>query len=279
MMFDFPANESGDADNSEMNFNKNRESMDPVKNNLTDCPVVLKGMSHEMRTHMNAIVAFSYLLKEYCKDTSESKEYSTQILNSSEQLIGLFDSFLDIAIINADKPIAEARICKPDNILDELLPELRDSIRKQSNNKVELVTDTGFSDSTEVYIDKNKISRVVRSLYQVSAKYTNSGYIKIGYQYNNENITFYVIDSGQGYFKCKEFLHTENLKESLLIHNDVPSAIHITLAKKLIQILGGTIWIESNGLSGTGIYFSVPVRKVASLDITINRYVNTMISI
>ena len=278
-MFDFQSNDSGEADNSEMNYNKKREGMNPVKNNLTECPLVLSGMSHEMRTHMNAIVAFSFLLKENCIRTSESKEYSSQVLNSCEQLIGLFDSFLDTAILNTGKPINDARKCKLDNLLDDLLPEFRESIKKQDTNSVELITDFCFSDSADVYLDKNKIFRVLRCLFQISMKSTNTGYIKIGYQYNNEKITFYILDSGQGYFKCKEFLHTEDLNESLLIHNDVPSAINITLAKKLIQILGGTIRLESNGLSGTGIYFSIPVKKPANPDIPINKYVNTMISI
>jgi signal transduction histidine kinase len=278
-MFDLQTDNSGGSDNSEMNSYKKRDSMNPVKNNLTDCPSVLKGMSHEMRTHMNAIVAFSFLLKEKCTDTSESREYSSQILNSCEQLIGLFDSFLDTSIINADKPATDPRICKPDNILDDLFNELRDSIRKQSNNNVELIKEACISDSSEVYIDKNKIFRVLRSLVQVSAKTTSSGYIKIGYQYNNEKITFYVIDSGQGYFKCKEFLNTENISESLLIHNDITSAINLTLARKLIQIMGGSIRIESNGPSGTGVYFSIPVKRAANHDVAIKKYVNTMISI
>ena len=62
-------------------------------------------------------------------------------------------------------------------------------------------------------------------------------------------------------------------------YNDTCSAINITLAKKLIQMLGGTIWIECNGLTGTGIYFSVPVKMVESSDININKYINTMIAI
>lgn len=278
-MFDLQANDSGATDNSEMNFNKKGESMNPIKNNLTDCPLILTGMSHEMHTHMNAIVAFSFLLKDLRTRNSESEEYSNQILNSCEQLIGLFDSFLDAAIIGTKNPVTDDRICKTDSILDEILPEFRDSIRKQSNNNVELVTSPWLSNATEVYIDKNKIFRVLRSLFQVSSKSTDSGYIKIGYQCNNEDIIFYVLDSGQGYLKCKEFLHTDDMNESLLIHNDVPSAINITLAKKLIQILGGTIWIESNGLSGSGIYFSVPVKKVSIRNISSNKYVNTMISI
>jgi len=92
-------------------------------------------------------------------------------------------------------------------------------------------------------------------------------------------VTFYVIDSGQGYFKCKEFLHTEDLNDSLTQYNDTISAINLTLAKKLISMLGGTVWIECNGITGTGIYFSIPVKKAESSDIKINKYVNNMIAI
>ena len=40
--------------------------MNSMKNNMINCPTILTGMSHEMRTHMNAIVAFSFLMKENC---------------------------------------------------------------------------------------------------------------------------------------------------------------------------------------------------------------------
>ena len=142
-----------------------------------------------------------------------------------------------------------------------------------------MVTEIQFSNSTEVIIDKNKLYRVIRSLFQNSVKNTKSGYVKIGYFLRDDKVNFYVLDSGQGYFKCKEFLNTEDLNESLILHNDTYTAINITLAKKLIQMLGGTIVVECNGLTGTGIYFSIPVKMVASSSININKYSNTMIAI
>jgi light-regulated signal transduction histidine kinase (bacteriophytochrome) len=108
---------------------------------------------------------------------------------------------------------------------------------------------------------------------------TKSGYIKIGYEFRDTNVTFHVLDSGQGYFKCKEFLHTEDLNESLAKFNDTVSAVNITLAKKLISVLSGTVWLECNGLTGTGFYFSIPVKKAGSPDVNINNYINPMIAI
>jgi signal transduction histidine kinase len=253
--------------------------MNSLNNDMIKCATILTGMSHEMRTHMNAIVAFSFLMKEHCNNNSEREEFSHQILNSCEQLIGLFDSFLDSAIIDTGNSKADAKICKLDNLLDDLLTEFREIINKEGHKDLELVTEIRFSNSIEVFIDKNKIFRVIRSLFQNSIKNTKSGYIKIGYHFNDDKVTFYVLDSGQGYFKCKEFLHTEDLNESLILHNDTHTAINITLAKKLIQMLGGTYWIECNGLTGSGIYFSIPAKMVVSPNININKYVNNMIAI
>jgi len=278
-MFDLTANDTSACENSQLNIRDKGKGMNSQKNNMVNCPTILTGMSHEMRTYMNAIVAYSFFMKDNCCNNSEREEFSNQILSSCEQLIGLFDSFLDSAIIDTGNSKANSEICKLDNILDDLLSEFREVIRKDGQKDLELVTEIQFSNLTEVFIDKNRVFRVIRSLFQNSIKNTKSGYIKIGYFFRDDKLTFYVLDSGQGYFKCKEFLNTEDLNESLAQHYDTCTAINITLAKKLIQMLGGTIWIECNGLTGAGIYFSVPARMIASSDVNINKYANTMIAI
>jgi signal transduction histidine kinase len=249
------------------------------KNKMINCPTVLTGISHEMRTHMNAIVAFSFLMKDSGCNNAEREDFSSQILNSCEQLLSLFDSFLDSAIIDTGNSKADSKICKLESFLDDLLSEFRDELQKGTNKNLELVTEIQFTNSIEVYIDKNKVYRIIRSLSQNSVKSTKSGYIKIGYFLRDDKVNFYILDSGQGYFKNKEFLQTEDLNESLLLHNDTYTAINIVLAKKLVQMLSGTICVECNGLTGTGIYFSVPVKQVAGSSININKYVNTMIAI
>lgn len=246
---------------------------------MISCPTVLTGMSHEVRTHMNAIVAFSFLMNRRGCDDTEREEFSKQILTSCEQLIGLFDNFIDSAILETGNSQTDLKICKLNNILDELFSEFREVLTKEAYKDIVLIIENNLSESLEVAIDSNRLFRVIRNLFQNALKNTKSGYIKIGYFFRDDKVTFYFLDSGQGFFKCKEFLQTEDLNESLLKYNDTSSAINITLAKKIIQILGGSMWIECNGLTGSGIYFSVPVTIADSPDISINRYVNSMIAI
>lgn len=250
-----------------------------LKQSMINCPTILTGMSHEVRTHMNAIVAFSYLMNNKGCNDSEREEFSNQILSSCEQLIGLIDNFLDSAIIETGNSKSVLKVCKLNIFLDDLLSEFREVLKKEAYRDVILVAENTFTDSAEIVIDSNRVFRVIRSLFQNALKNTKSGYIKIGYNFNDDKVTFYVLDSGQGFFKCKEFLHSEDMNESLLKYNDTSSAVTITLAKKLIQMLGGSIWIECNGLTGSGIYFSIPAKIADSSDISMNKYVNSMIAI
>lgn len=278
-MFEYPVNEISDSMNSQMNIREMRKGKNSIKGNMINCPTILAGMSHEMRTHMNAIVAFSFFMKENCCNDSDREEYSNQIRFSCEQLLGIFDSFFDSAIIDSGSSKIDLKICKLENLLDDLISEFRENLKKEGHNDLELITEVQFSNSIAISIDKSRFFRVIRSLFQNSIINTKAGYIKIGYYFRDDKVTVYVLDSGQGYFKSNEFLHTEDINESLSLYNDTHTAINITLAKKLIQMLGGTIWIECNGLTGTGIYFSVPAKRIVSSDVNVNKYVNSLIRI
>jgi light-regulated signal transduction histidine kinase (bacteriophytochrome) len=253
--------------------------MESVKNDMINSPTILTGMSHELRTNMNAIVAFSYLMKENGSNNSEREEFNYQIISACEQLIELFDSFLDSAIVGTGSSKVDSKSCNLSKLIDDLFSEFRDIMRKKGKSEVELLTEIGLSDWTEVMIDPNRISRIIRSLFQNSLKNTSSGYIKIGFFFRDEKLTFYVLDSSQGYLKFREFLYSDDLNESLSQYYDLYTAININLIRKLIKMIGGDIWIERNGLSGAGIYFSMPMKIITYSDINTNRIISSMITI
>jgi K+-sensing histidine kinase KdpD len=232
-----------------------------------------------MRTHMNAIVAFSFLMKDEGCSYSDREEFSNQILYSCEQLVVLFDSFLDSAILDTGNSKTENKAYRLDTLLDDLLAEFRDAIKDEDQKDIELKTGNDFSGSTEVLLDRNKLFRVIRSLFQNSLRSTGSGYIKVGYHIINEVIKFYVIDSGEGYFKTKEFINSNDMSESLSLYNDTYTALNISLAKKVVGLLGGTLLIEKNGSSGSAISFSLPLVRTGNRGGKNNQIVNTMITI
>jgi K+-sensing histidine kinase KdpD len=110
-------------------------------------------------------------------------------------------------------------------------------------------------------------------------KNTRAGYIKIGYYLHEEKIVFYVLDSGKDFLKYREFLQTDDLNKTLKNQEDTSTAINLSLARKLIQILGGSIWSESNGIAGAGVYFSIPVKVKVITELSLKRINKTRIEI
>jgi two-component system, sensor histidine kinase and response regulator len=260
-------------------FTGNEEVIKKDILNMINCPTILTGMSHEMRTHMNSIVAFSFLMNNGECGEGERNEYSNQILSSCEQLMVLFDNFLDSAIIDTGNSKAEPRPCNLGYILDDLFSEFRVILKREDHSDLVLILENQVHRQSEVFIDSNRVSRVIRNLFQNALHNTRSGYIKIGYYFRDGNVTFYVLDSGSGFQKCKEFLNSVNLNESLQLHDDTCSAINLTLARKLITLMEGKIWVENNGPAGTGLYFSVPAREADSPKVSLNQFNNTRIAI
>jgi K+-sensing histidine kinase KdpD len=268
-----------EGNNSGLNGSERGDMIQSNILNMINCPTLLTGMSHEMRTHMNSIVAFSFLMNNSGFNDNEKEEFSNHILSSCEQLMHLFDNFLDSAIIDTGNSKTDLRKCKVSSILDDLLSEFRVILKREDHKELVLILENQFSDQAEVYLDSNRVARVIRSLFQNALYNTKSGYIKIGYYFRDSNMVFYVLDSGLGYLKCREFLQTENLSDSLSRHNDTCSAINLTLARKLISVMSGKVWIENNGPSGTGMYFSVPCKEAGKSKVILNKYLNSKIAI
>jgi signal transduction histidine kinase len=276
-MFDLSGHSKGDSGESGA---KNKESgiskKESISQNMIGCPSILTGMSREMRTQMNAIVAFSFLLnkKEYSEE--EREEFSNHIYSSCEQIISLFDNFLDSAIIDTGNSRTESGICNLNIEFNNLFSEFRETLKKERFKDVILVTDNQTFQNSEYLIDTNRVTRVIRNLFQNALNNTKSGYIKVGYFKKNDELTFFVVDSGQGYFKCKEFLQSQDMAQSISKFNDTFAAVSMALSRKLIKMMEGSIWIESNGLTGSGIYFSVPVLSTVNSEDAVNKISSTM---
>jgi len=250
-----------------------------ISKNIINCPTLLSGMSHEVRTYMNSIVAFSFLMNSNNYTDEEKKEFSNQILNSCEQLIFLFDNFFDSAIIDTGNFKSELKQCNLNVLIEDLMSEIREIMKRNDSKNLVLILENPVHVKEEILIDTIRVIRVLRNLFQNAVCNTKSGYIKIGYRLNESELVFYVKDTGNGFQKSADFLLADDLQEALQKYNDAASAINLTVAKKMVELMGGNIWIETNGNSGSALYFSIPVKIAAASQIHFNQYTDTRIAI
>lgn len=227
---------------------------------IMGCPTILTGLSHEVRTYMNSIVAFSYLLNNDECSENEKKEFNEHIITSAEQLITLFDNFLDSALLETTNPGNTLHKQDIGNLLNRVMADLNRVLARAGKENIRLILDPqGIIN--EIYVDEEKVHRVFINLFHNALENTSSGYIRMGCSRTDHRVIFYVIDSGDGFALSKDLLTASKINGYILKNINTFNIVGLSLARKLVENMGGRIWIEPNGPGGSAIYFSIPDRN------------------
>jgi len=230
-------------------------------------PQIIAGVSHEVRTQMNSIVAFSYLLNNTRFSDNERQEFSDQIITSCEQLIGLFENFFDTAVLESGSSKASLRETDAGKLFESLASEFRVLKRKKGKDNVILIQEDNLPDKLMLRIDKARTVRIINNLFRNALDNTFSGFIKLGCTYNDDTITYYIIDSGQGFSNSSHLLLSENPEIQNSDSQDTYSAMNLILARNLILALDGKIRVETNDAGGTSVFVSLPAKESSGLKI------------
>ncbi len=228
----------------------------------------LANMSHEIRTPMNSIVGFSSLLTDP-DNTEELKEkYLNHIINSTNSLMSLIDDIIDISKIEA----GQLKITKTECHVNEILTDLYSTFSNSNTNKdVELLLSfPEHGEKLSFISDPLRLKQVLTNLIGNSLKFTESGSIEIGYNLNNEKketfIEFFVSDTGIGIpeDKLDMIFHRFSQIEDAHTKKYGGTGLGLTISKRIVEILGGTIGVKSEIHKGSTFHFSIPFIPVIS---------------
>ncbi len=230
----------------------------------------LANMSHEIRTPMNAIIGFSDLLKERDVSISERNEYISNISNSSNSLLHLIDDIIDIAKIEANQLNINVERCYINAIFNELLVSFKNLKQRQNKDDVQIVANMPIRNyDFAIYSDPYRVRQILKNLINNALKFTDKGRIEFGYHIENERsetIIFYVKDSGIGIPKDKIDVIFDRFRK--LNENRTRlyggTGLGLTITKRLVELLDGKIWVESEINVGSSFYFSLPFRLAES---------------
>lgn len=219
----------------------------------------LSNMSHEIRTPMNGIIGFSSMLLK--PDLPESKRmyYARIIINSGNQLLAIVNDILDISRIETGM----VEISNESVNLNLLLDDLYSFFKPQAAAK-DIDLTVYLEDSGEQYVtaDKVRLKQVLSNLLHNAVKFTFSGSIEFGYVKAGPFIHFYVKDSGIGISKDLFDVIFKPFRQVELEITRVPggTGLGLSISKKLVELMGGEIWLESEPGAGTTFYFKIPLK-------------------
>lgn len=226
----------------------------------------LSNMSHDIRTPMNAVIGFSTLLSREPNNAVKVREYTRKISAASNHLLGLINDILDISKIESGKMALRESVFS----LDELMESINVVVRPMAGEKKQQFQVNMGKMSHELFVgDKTRINQVLINLLSNAIKYTPAGgQIRFGIadlgqsSSNVERIRFVVEDTGYGMtdeFKqivFEPFTRAENSTTN----KETGTGLGLAITKNIIDLMGGSIELESILGKGTTFTVELPMR-------------------
>ncbi|MEE4196915.1 MAG: PAS domain S-box protein [Bacteroidales bacterium] len=222
----------------------------------------LANMSHEIRTPMNSILGFSQLLKEKKEDREKLDRFVDIINVNGKQLITIIDDIIDFSKIEANQ-LEISRY--PFDVL-RMLDLLYDSFSTQLSGKklqIQLVLSKPAVSQLQLESDESRIQQILTNLINNALKFTAQGEVSFGCDLRNNNLLFFVKDTGIGIPRDKMDVIFERFRQvdESYTRKYGGTGLGLTISKRLANLLGGDLWVESEVGKGSSFYFTIPVEN------------------
>jgi len=223
----------------------------------------LANMSHEIRTPMNAIVGFADLLGRKELGQEDKDKYVSIIKSSSNTLLNIINDIIDLSKIE----VGQVNLAISDFNLNQLLIELLSLYKSINNSETQLIYEN-IDDQKEIYVksDPYRIKQVMVNLLDNAYKFTESGKIIYGFRVFDQEIMLFVEDTGIGIPIDKQDLIFDRFRKLDQNTNKFyrGTGLGLTISKRLINLLSGKIWVESEEGKGSKFCFTIPDNTAVS---------------
>lgn len=228
--------------------------------------VFLSNMSHDMRTPLNAIFGYLALARKSISDSVIISEYLNKIENSAREILDLVEKVLDLSYTVSKK----GEVSSVDINIKELLTDLKKSFVSQAERKnVKIKIDTSGVVHHNVCTDEEKIKQILSHIIGNAIKYNREGgkvnVVVTEFDSSDEfsNYKFAVSDNGIGIspeFMQRIFDPFER-ENTTTMSGVYGSGLGLTLAKHMIDTMGGNITVESEPEKGSTFIVTLGLRK------------------
>ncbi len=222
----------------------------------------LANMSHEIRTPMNAILGFSELIIRENINQEKKQLYADYIRSNGKLLLTLIDDIIELSKIEAGIYNIRRQPVDLNKLFDEIHHDAL-AEKKRLKRDIAIIRDVNIDTPIEhIIADGNRLKQVLLNLISNAIKFTPKGNITMGYRIpNNATIEFFVCDTGIGIPKT---MHTIIFERFRQVDDSAQrqyggTGLGLAISKKLVELMGGKIWVESDEGKGSCFRFSLPL--------------------
>jgi signal transduction histidine kinase len=220
----------------------------------------LASMSHELRTPMNAILGFTEMIRDgiYGDIPDDVREPVADIHTCGKQLLSLINNVLDLSKIEAGR----MDLALGDYVVDDVVGPVRQALRSLAAAKG-LELDVAVPAETPLcFGDGKRLTQCVMNLAGNALKFTREGRVVIRVEVQGDDLLFAVSDTGIG-IPAEQVGHIfeEFRQADVTVSREYGgTGLGLSITRKLVELHGGRIWVESVEGKGSTFFFRVPVR-------------------
>jgi signal transduction histidine kinase len=220
----------------------------------------VSNITHELRTPLHGILGLADVLLEDPEQSlhADHRRYLEMMKRSGEALLEMVDHILDLTKYQSG--LIQLNVKKIDlkKIISEVAQEFADSLARQS---CEFIFD--WPESTpSVYGDETELKHLLRDLVGNAIKFTSQGTIAVSSSKCGEMLKVCIKDTGVGIDEKDQQTIFEEFRQAdgATTRDFGGSGLGLALAKKIVQLHGGRIWVESKKGVGSYFYFTLPLK-------------------
>ncbi|MBN1690684.1 MAG: transporter substrate-binding domain-containing protein [Dehalococcoidia bacterium] len=231
------------------------ESADRVKS------AFLATMSHELRTPLNSIIGFTGILQQELVGplNEEQKKQMGMVRNSSAHLLNLINDVLDISKIEAGQLSVSREPCDVRTAIDKVTGSMQPLADKKGIAlEAEIAPEIGTITS-----DQRRVEQVIYNLVSNAIKFTEHGSVRVECSLESGEIITRVIDTGMG-IKDQDMEHLFKpfyQVDSGLVRQHEGTGLGLSICSKILELLGGRIWVNSEWGKGSTFSFALPAER------------------
>ena len=221
----------------------------------------LANMSHELRTPLNAILGFSQVLRQrlFGPINEKQEEYLDDILSSGNHLLSLINDVLDLSKVEAGQVELEVASFSLREALERGVVMVREPAAKHGVRlSLELAPGVDLVDG-----DERRLRQVVFNLLSNAVKFTpEGGSIVVASAQVDGEVRVSVTDTGPGIAaEDRERIFEEFMQTDVGVQQSEGTGLGLALSKRLVELHGGRIWVESEPGHGSRFVFTLPIEK------------------
>ncbi len=222
----------------------------------------LASMSHELRTPLNAVIGFSEVLLErmFGELNDRQADYLTDILGAGRHLLALLNDVLDLSKVEAGRMELELTSFDMSAVLEYTHSMVR---ARAVAHRVEIALDLPDEPLGLVRADELRIRQVLLNLLTNAVKFTpDGGSVTVAARRRDGDLVVTVADTGIGIAPADQARVFDSFQQgSRSAATTEGTGLGLTLTKRIIELHGGTMWLDSAPGRGSTFGFSLPQKS------------------